>query len=61
MVKFLNGHHKDMVIIVPAKNVKYKEDLNINMEEECMQPFEDIENMTLERFYNNYINSKGDR
>ena len=28
--------------------------------EECMEPFPDIECMTIERFYNNYINSKGD-
>ena len=32
----------------------------IECQEECMEPFPDIECMTIERFYNNYINSKGD-
>lgn len=28
-------------------------------DEECMEPFEDIDNMTIERFYNNYLKSNG--
>ena len=29
-------------------------------QEESIEPFPDIECMTIERFYNNYLNSKGD-
>ena len=32
----------------------------IECQEECMEPFPDIECMTIERFHNNYLNSKGD-
>ena len=32
----------------------------IESEEECMEPFPDIENITLERFYNNFMKTKGD-
>ena len=28
-------------------------------DEECLEPFENIENMTIERFYNDYIKSNG--
>ena len=29
-------------------------------DEECMEAFDDIDCMTLNRFYNNYLKSKGD-
>ena len=32
----------------------------IESDKEDMEPFPDIECMTIERFYNNYLNSKGD-
>ena len=32
----------------------------IECDEECMEPFEDIDCMTLERFHQNYKNSNGD-
>ena len=32
----------------------------LESEEECLQPLEDIDNQTVERFYNNYKNSNGD-
>ena len=31
----------------------------VNSDEECMEAFDDIDNMTIERFYDNYINSNG--
>ena len=30
------------------------------LDEECMEPFEDIENLTIERFHNDYVNSNFD-
>ena len=32
----------------------------IECEEECMEPYPDIESMTLERFYENFMISNGD-
>ena len=32
----------------------------IESDKEDMEPFPDIDNMTIERFYNNFMNSKGD-
>jgi len=32
---------------------------NLANNAECMQAFEDIHNMTIERFYNNYLKSNG--
>ena len=43
------------------RNIAWFENLHpMTSDEECMEAFSDIENMTVERFYNNYIKSKGD-
>ena len=45
---------------IRARNVVWFKNRNtIECEEESMIAFEDIECMTIERFYNNYMNSKG--
>ena len=45
---------------IRVRNVAWFANRNtIECQEESMEPFEDIECMTIERFYNNYKNSKG--
>ena len=45
---------------IQARNVAWFSNRNtIDCKEESMEPFEDIECMTIERFYNNYKISKG--
>ena len=45
---------------IHSRNVAWFANRNITeCQEESMEPFEDIESMTIERFYNNYKNSKG--
>ena len=46
---------------IRSKNIAWFVNIHtIECEEECMEPYSDIESMTLERFHNNFIISKGD-
>ena len=55
-VKFLDGQFRDQLGYVPSANIRFKEAAEKVFEEECMEAFEDIDNHTIERYYNNYIN-----
>ena len=52
---------KSMKASIQARNIAwFFNQHSIEKHEECMEPFDDIECMTLERFNNNFIWSKGD-
>lgn len=45
---------------IAAKNTAwFAKNHILESDEECMEPFPDIDSMTIERFYNNYKNSNG--
>ena len=45
---------------IAAKNTAwFANKYRLESDEECMEPFPDIESMTIERYYNNYKKSKG--
>ena len=62
-MSFLEGKFKNKNGKVPSKNIT-KETKEISVpppgDMECMEPFDNIENQTIERFYNNYLSSLGD-
>ena len=58
LVVFLEGALKDYEAIVPANNIKFEEAIMQEIDVE-LQAIPDIESMTIERFYNNFINSNG--
>lgn len=58
LVVFLEGALKDYEAIVPANNIKFEEAIMQEIDVE-LQAIPDIESMTIERFYNKFINSNG--
>ena len=51
----------DVKAAIQKSNIAWFANLHpISSDEECMQAFDDIDCMTLNRFHNNYLKSKGD-